>query len=699
VNRITRGCLSVTLCVFLLLFGAPTTAQDVADSEMDQITITWDLTGVRPIAGFAHGTGFASEVAGLGAQVNATAVIILSQEVARKNIPAEAGDYRVWYPPDNAEAGDRETLRLIASLVDRGVSSFVLVPDQDITFLQHLTIDPGEFRRYQMQNQWAAQRVTNIQERLPGNWRSNLLPYSGGGGALKHIPTGTLSKFNYIAPMSACGDNGREFARRLAHSGLKVPPISFIEGAVDLPSITTEGFDRILKEVPGSRVITNIDPHTPGDYHSITQQRSPRATYKISWFDGTVIREAVVHNTTPLEIERDRIEGRTTQQPPERVPELPDPFPPEPPRTRRFDPTHPPDPPDKNGGAAGVDAGSNLGGIDFSSMCLRFFSESSGDSMRSIGAAYHAVLLPDTGRVVMDADAANALCRNSLCTWLALDNSAFWVNLNPNEPDRIIDSDFGGTDAGRILLEADLQMKRDLGRLTHPGTALGREFWTRAGGQRGGGAFRVWIVPGQVDVAVHEDAIYIVDARMDVRLESEYLAARDGARGITPASNEEEHQFKEMILPRLVDEVNSAPQYAALRQVFNTRVVAEWYKTRHFPGPAFASVVGSGDIGRWRSTQEWDPREVFNGYVGSLNRGEYDVSYRSESTSGNTRTIRTSRYFFGGVDFTQIPVHESSLVELFKRSPEVEERLTQALLSFGGFLDRDGVWFGAVDLQ
>lgn len=41
--------------------------------------------------------------------------------------------------------------------------------------------------------------------------------------------------------------------------------------------------------------------------------------------------------------------------------------------------------------------------------------------------------------------------------WLSLSPDKFWVNLNPEEPDRIIDAQLGTTDVGRILLQADLQ--------------------------------------------------------------------------------------------------------------------------------------------------------------------------------------------------------------------------------------------------
>ena len=45
---------------------------------------------------------------------------------------------------------------------------------------------------------------------------------------------------------------------------------------------------------------------------------------------------------------------------------------------------------------------------------------------------------------------------------LALPNDKFWVNLRPDAEDEIIDPELEKTDIGKVLLEADLQLKRTL---------------------------------------------------------------------------------------------------------------------------------------------------------------------------------------------------------------------------------------------
>ena len=44
---------------------------------------------------------------------------------------------------------------------------------------------------------------------------------------------------------------------------------------------------------------------------------------------------------------------------------------------------------------------------------------------------------------------------------LSLPNDKFWVNLRPDAPEQIIDPELEKTDIGRIMLEADLNLKKD----------------------------------------------------------------------------------------------------------------------------------------------------------------------------------------------------------------------------------------------
>ena len=51
---------------------------------------------------------------------------------------------------------------------------------------------------------------------------------------------------------------------------------------------------------------------------------------------------------------------------------------------------------------------------------------------------------------------------------LSLPNDKFWVNLRPDAPEQIIDPELERTDIGKIMLEADLQLKKDTAPFTSP---------------------------------------------------------------------------------------------------------------------------------------------------------------------------------------------------------------------------------------
>ena len=116
---------------------------------------------------------------------------------------------------------------------------------------------------------------------------------------------------------------------------------------------------------------------------------------------------------------------------------------------------------------------------------------------------------------------------------LSLPNDKFWVNLRPDAPEQIIDPELERTDIGKIMLEADLQLKKDTASLTSPQTKEGKEYWDKLY-QKAGELFgtenitiptitRPWIVPGEIIVRESGDSAYIYKAALKVMLEQDHL--------------------------------------------------------------------------------------------------------------------------------------------------------------------------------
>jgi hypothetical protein len=323
------------------------------------------------------------------------------------------------------------------------------------------------------------------------------------------------------------------------------------------------------------------------------------------------------------------------------------------------------------------------GGIDFSSLELRYLAEPRAGSNTGLRFAF-------SGRPGTEDDRAEGRTTarqssDAFFVWLSLAPSKFWVNLNPNEPDRVIDAQLGKTDAGRVLLQADLQLKKTVGQLIHPDSPLGARFWSelysRAAPNRCN-AERTWIVPAPATIREEQGALYILDAPLTVETESSYVESRSGGRAPSCGRQDEAGQqqyddiYRALILPRLREAVNQAPEYAELRRVYLSRVAAEWYRKRSAQTTTtFADMIDSGDVHAWPARQRWSPREAFDQYVRSYTEHEFTIT--RQARRGDTIVTRTM--FYGGVDLTTVPFHDVDPTQFDSKWRELPAMMNQAL--------------------
>ncbi|MER5360765.1 hypothetical protein [Streptomyces sp. NPDC002785] len=335
------------------------------------------------------------------------------------------------------------------------------------------------------------------------------------------------------------------------------------------------------------------------------------------------------------------------------------------------------------------------GGIDFSTMQLRYLADPGDGS--GLQYSFRADLNPLKGdnRQPTGITAATQ-SSDAFFVWLSLNPSAFWVNLNPTEPNRIVDDRLGRTDAGRVMLEADLRMKKTVGELIHPHSALGRKFW---GGVQGDClSFRNWILPAPASVRQEGDKLYILDAPLDVKMETQYLAshgkssARSCPQQDQATEDHNEELFRSLILPKLKHAINSAPEYAALRRVYLARVAAHWYRELSLAKETtYGHLIDSGDVDSWTTTGGWKPTDTFDRYVDSYTKGDFKVT--DKTTRGNTTYVHT--YVYGGVDLTNIPLEKISderFTADFAKLPQNIDRSLQAPSNTDG---GDTVWLGS----
>ncbi len=181
---------------------------------------------------------------------------------------------------------------------------------------------------------------------------------------------------------------------------------------------------------------------------------------------------------------------------------------------------------------------------------------------------------------------------------LTTPENELWVNLSPFEKERVIPEGFGSTEMGRDLLVEDYMLKQITASLIYPEDGIGKEFWKRVYEEAAKKFGRtdipfdtfnkVWILPEKAIVYenVKEGIAYIVESSLQVMLEQDYLsmqqhnASRPGQGGAGEADLLGSQIAREVLIPELTREINRNSNFSHLRQVYNSLILATWYKKR-----------------------------------------------------------------------------------------------------------------------
>ncbi len=289
-------------------------------------------------------------------------------------------------------------------------------------------------------------------------------------------------------------------------------------------------------------------------------------------------------------------------------------------------------------------------------------------------------MLNDNIKVMLDKGSLKAITKGELSlstqellnyflVGLTLPNDTFWVNLRPDSENEIIDDWLAKTDVGKIMLEADLQLKKDTARFTSPETTEGRAYWTKLY-QKAEELYgyqevtiptltRPWIVPGEIIVRETKDSSYIYKATLKVMLEQDVLKGSDVYSfkdERSKALNEYSSQLiRELIIPKLTTEINLSKRYSALRQVYYSLIFSRWFKSRFSNQTGkYVSLIDRKDLTGLTSISSWSKTSFFDAYKKSFAQGEYNVKETVRTPTG--QVIRS--YFSGGVLGTDAAFNE-----------------------------------------
>ncbi|WP_449346068.1 LPXTG cell wall anchor domain-containing protein [Streptomyces xanthochromogenes] len=335
------------------------------------------------------------------------------------------------------------------------------------------------------------------------------------------------------------------------------------------------------------------------------------------------------------------------------------------------------------------------GGVDFSSLELRYV----GKPVKGQGLNYSfsANKVDESSGLGYGGKERAELISDSFFTWLALTPEKFWVNLNPDEPDRVMDKTFGTTDAGRVLLQADLEMKHDYAKDMDPRTGIGKELFAKLAAENipCTHGVRNWIVPKPAEVREQDGGLYILDAPLKVNsVPQDFKTPQpNGSCDLTEAQHKRVQELMDtMIVPDIEKKVNTDAKYADLRTVYNARVAAEWIRQQDAKSPTdYHAVINSNKVTDWPlrgKNASWTPTQTYKEYVKSFTEGDY--SYPCEKAG------RPGTCVAGGVDFSKSPkqnVTQAKFTAEHKNLPRTtdisvramtDDAENKALLALGG---------------
>lgn len=283
----------------------------------------------------------------------------------------------------------------------------------------------------------------------------------------------------------------------------------------------------------------------------------------------------------------------------------------------------------------------------------------------------HFEFLVDSGSLELSAAdikrSADKLVRYFM-SGLTIPKSELWVNLSPYEGDRIITSALSRTELGQDLLIQDYLLKQLTSTLIYPEADLGEKFWERvyAEARRRYGITelpvetfnKVWILPDEAVIAEHGTSVEIIQSGLKVMLDEDYLAMKNQPAdhpGDERVSELSARVLRELIVPEIAKEVNTGENFAALRQIYHSLILAKWYKETITDSLLTKVYIDQQKV---LGVDRADPdirEKVYQRYLEAFQKGVFD--YVREEYDPASQEIIPRKYFSGGItQFMDVPL-------------------------------------------
>lgn len=266
----------------------------------------------------------------------------------------------------------------------------------------------------------------------------------------------------------------------------------------------------------------------------------------------------------------------------------------------------------------------DLGGVDFRSAELAYLSTDRVGGVQFIIKAEKA----GVGEPTINLEERKGELLKAFLTGLIIPNYKLWVSLplkwvdGKLVGDVVIDPVLAQTEVGRIMLDADVNLKftkPDLMRQMHidlerewDNLVMASPYYNEI---RAKGVsfypdwqYRIWIAPSTVTARGEAGEIFITDALLKARTEIEeaYLdLSKYGFR--TEVINDLNNRlltWKSIFAERLrtirepatTSSLNNDPEYEDIREIYASLAIAQWYKTQSRTNLLYANLIDSNNI-------------------------------------------------------------------------------------------------------
>lgn len=278
----------------------------------------------------------------------------------------------------------------------------------------------------------------------------------------------------------------------------------------------------------------------------------------------------------------------------------------------------------------------------------------------------------DKGDTNLEGDALEAETQKLVKYFLAaltVPDSELWVNLSPYEQDSMVPPALGVTELGKDLLVEDYYLKQVTAQLTNPNTPTGKKFWEKAYAKAQelygntkvpiNTFSKVWVVPDHATVLEKDGSAFVAESHLKVYLDQDYLAVKKnlnnkeiGTDRIGSEKTQDINGFsadliRELVLPEIEKEVNTGENFAAVRQIYNSAILAGWYKKRLKESLLGKLYADQNKVAGVNAVDMDAGDKIFDKYTAALKTGAYNIVKQDYDLS--TQKVVQRKYFSGGI--------------------------------------------------